>query len=251
MLALVISIFIASLLGSLHCAGMCGAFLAIAVGGGNDGLKVKTQAAYHLGRLATYVTLGVFAGLTGSLVDLTGTLVGLKSVAASIAGAVMVAFGAINLLRLAGISFARLQPPGFLGRWLSHGHRAAMARPPVIRAGLIGLLTTLLPCGWLYAFVVAAAGTASPLTGAMTMAVFWLGTLPVLVGIGAGIQRVTGAFGRNLSMLTCVLLMVVGAMTLLGRANLDPIALAARVSPGSQVQVPDPSETPPCCVEKR
>ena len=32
MLTLIVSVLIASLLGSLHCAGMCGAFVVIAVG---------------------------------------------------------------------------------------------------------------------------------------------------------------------------------------------------------------------------
>ncbi len=35
----------------------------------------------------------------------------------------------------------------------------ARGRPPVVRAATVGLLTTLLPCGWLYTFVFAAAGT--------------------------------------------------------------------------------------------
>jgi uncharacterized protein len=66
-IALVAAIFLASLLGSLHCAGMCGAFVAIACGRlGNDRSDwrdaVALQTAYHGGRLLTYVTLGMFAG---------------------------------------------------------------------------------------------------------------------------------------------------------------------------------------------
>jgi len=113
-------------------------------------------------------------------------------------------------------------------RLLALGHHAAMGLSPTRRALVIGLLTTLLPCGWLYAFAAVAAGTASPALGALTMAVFWLGTLPVLVSLGAGVQRLTGAMGRRLPHLTALVLIAVGLWTLIGRGALDAQALAAQ-----------------------
>ena len=70
----------------------------------------------------------------------------------------MLTFGLISLLRIYGRGPARLHAPRFMQRLVQAGHRRAMNRSPVARAALIGLLTTLLPCGWLYAFVVTAAG---------------------------------------------------------------------------------------------
>ena len=62
------TIFIASLLGSLHCIGMCGAFTAITAGGPKP---VQLTIAYHLGRLITYMTLGAVAGsLSGQVTAL-------------------------------------------------------------------------------------------------------------------------------------------------------------------------------------
>src|SRR6185295_3680515 len=99
---LIFTILAASLLGSLHCVGMCGAFLAIAVGDGNSspGRHARLQAAYHLGRLMTYVTLGAAAGMAGKLLDVGSALAGIKPVAAALAGAVILSFGIISLLRL-------------------------------------------------------------------------------------------------------------------------------------------------------
>jgi sulfite exporter TauE/SafE len=251
MTPLIVGVFLASLLGSLHCAGMCGAFLAIAVtspAGAGRQRQFPLQAAYHGGRLVTYTVLGVAAGAAGRLLDLTSTLAGVRPVAAALAGATLVAFGVYSLLRIYGLAPAHLPAPAFLQRWLHAGHARAFRRPPTVRAALIGLLTTLLPCGWLYAFVITAAGTANPLFGALTMAVFWLGTLPMMVALGATVRGVTGALGRRMPVLTCVALIAIGLATLINRARLDPGVLARRSDPANTIH---PTEQPkaPCCIK--
>jgi sulfite exporter TauE/SafE len=247
MTPLVAGVFLASLLGSLHCAGMCGAFLAIAVTGiGPDRPRqAPLQMAYHGGRLVTYTFLGIAAGAAGHLLDLTTSLAGIRPVAAALAGATLLAFGLFSLLRLYGLAPARLPAPVFLQRLLHAGHRRAFDRPPVVRAALIGLLTTLLPCGWLYAFVVTAAGTASPWRGAATMAVFWLGTLPMMIALGATVRTFAGSLGRRLPTLTCLMLMALGLFTLINRSRLDPATLARHLT--AQTTSDPQSHTLPCC----
>jgi len=243
MLPLITAIFFASLLGSLHCAGMCGAFLAIATGDtGSWKRHALLQSAYHGGRLLSYTLLGAVAGAVGHFINLGGMLAGVSRVATVVAGATLIAFALLTLLQVTGANVGRLHPPAALGRLVASAHRRAMSHPPLARAGLIGLFTTLLPCGWLYAFATAAAGTASPVLGALTMAVFWLGTVPVLVALGAGLRSVLGPVGRRLPVLTCLVLVVVGTWTLLGRSGLDAIALAARA--GAQHEHLHASESP-------
>lgn len=248
MTALIVGVFLASLLGSLHCAGMCGAFLAIAVNGiGADRPRqAPLQIAYHGGRLVTYTFLGVAAGAAGHLLDLTSTLAGVRPVAAALAGATLLAFGLFSLLRIYGVAPAHLPVPMFMQRAVRAGHRRAFDRPPVVRAALIGLLTTLLPCGWLYAFVVTAAGTASPWRGGLTMAVFWLGTLPVMIALGATVRQFTGTLGRCLPTATCVALMALGLFTLVNRARLEPAAIAHRFD-AAPAAVPAAQSPKQCC----
>jgi sulfite exporter TauE/SafE len=138
-----------------------------------------------------------------------------------------------------------LPAPAFLQRIIRAAHQRAFNRPPIVRAALIGLFTTLLPCGWLYAFVITAAGTASPWRGGMTMAVFWLGTLPVMIALGATVRRFTGALGRRLPVLTCLALMALGLFTLVNRSQLDPLATAKRM--GAVHAVSEAQGELPCC----
>jgi sulfite exporter TauE/SafE len=262
--ALLLAVLLASLLGSLHCAGMCGAFLALALtddaASPNPRRVFTLPAAYHGGRLITYVGLGVAAGATGSLLDLAGAFAGVQSVALPLAGLTVAGFGLITLLRHHGVSLP--------GRWktvpwmkpLAAAQRRALALPPTRRAVTIGLLTTLLPCGWLYSFAAVAAGTASPGLGAAVMAVFWVGTLPLLVAGGAAVQRLTGPLGRRLPTATCLVLIGLGLWTVFGRSQLSPAGLVALVEQRAHaataappeddapiLAVPDPSAEPPCC----
>lgn len=248
MWTLVAAVFVASVLGSLHCAGMCGAFLAIAVGApGVAAARWKMQAAYHGGRLISYATLGAIAGALGEAANVAGGLAGLKPVAALLAGVVMIGFGVVSLLRLGGVRLSMLRTPGWLQRLSTALHRRALDTPPFTRALTIGLLTTLLPCGWLWVFVITAAGTGASWSGAMAMAVFWAGTLPVMVTLGAGMQGALGLLGRRLPVLTCLLLVGVGVWTLVGRSALDPLAIATASSPQGPTTAPSADDIPGCC----
>ena len=127
------------------------------------------------------------------------------------------------LLIATGVRLPRVPVPQRLGRWVSRSIAALAERPPVIRALVIGLLATFLPCGWLYAFAITAAGTGSALRGAVVMAVFWVGTLPVMTGIGYGIQILARPLRRQVPVFCSVALIAVGLWTVLARAQLiDP-----------------------------
>jgi len=220
----------ASLLGSTHCAGMCGAFVAIAVGTETERPTARwlLHAAYNGGRLVTYLVMGIIAGTLGGAFELGANAVGMQRGAAAAAGALMILFGVSQLLRVQGVRVPKMQAPGAMRRLATAAHRRAFQLPPVPRAGVIGLLTTLLPCGWLYAFVIAAAGTAHPLWGAVAMAAFWVGTLPVLVLVGVGVRAITGPLGRHLPVLVPLLLVAVGLGALLGRIDLPTMEAGAR-----------------------
>ncbi|MCA9273587.1 MAG: sulfite exporter TauE/SafE family protein [Phycisphaerales bacterium] len=215
------AVLLASLVGSLHCAGMCGAFVAMAVGVGHDKpvSKVRLQAAYHLGRLGVYSLIGAGFGLAGSAVDLGGKAVGLHKAAVLLAASTMIVVGLISLLRIAGVRVPRAASPGFMQKAFIKAHSLASKLTPVRRSLVIGLMTGLLPCGWLYAFALVAAGTAHPLAGAITMAAFWVGTLPVMIAVGTGVQALAGTLGRYIPGAMAVAIVTMGVLTALGRTH--------------------------------
>lgn len=218
MITLITTVFVASIIGSLHCAGMCGGVLALAIGiaGGDPTPRRRLQAAYHGGRLVTYTVLGLLAGAIGSTID-RATIAGIERPAAIMAGAVMIAFGALALARVCGVRAGSMRHRPLLQNLTRRGYDFAFARSGLSRAATLGLLTGLLPCGWLWAFVAAAASTGDAATGALTMAVFWSGTLPVLAAAGAGLQALAGPLQRHLPKVTALVLIAVGVWTVSAR----------------------------------
>ena len=217
-MTLALGVLVASLLGSVHCAGMCGGFVCFYAG--DKGSGAAAHAAYNAGRLASYLLLGLVAGISGAALDRAGTLAGISRGAALVSGALMVTWGLTTLLTARGVRLPRID--GRLGARNPLGGLLARVRgrPAVVRAAATGLLTTLLPCGWLYAFVAAAAGTGSVGGALSTMAVFWLGTLPMMVAAGYGIQRVAGPFRARLPVVTASAVVVMGLLSMAGKLNM-------------------------------
>jgi hypothetical protein len=118
-----------------------------------------------------------------------------------------------------------------------------------VRAGLLGVTAALLPCGWLYAFVVVAGGTGSMVDGAFVMAAFWLGTVPVLLGIGVGVQSAAGRLRRHVPLLSAAALLVLGTLTVMSRFDIAPKALGkleAKLSDERASGVPSAGHPPDC-----
>ena len=189
---------------------------------------MATHAAYNGGRLVSYLFLGVVAGLVGMGANSAGALVGVSRTAAVLSGTLMILWGGSTLLAMRGMYVPRLAAPSALRSSLGAVLARLRNHSPVARAGATGLLTTLLPCGWLYAFVVAASGTGSVPHALLIMAAFWVGTVPAMVAVGVGVQRLAGPLRRRLPVLTAVVVVVIGVLSIAGRLQVDVRALASR-----------------------
>src|SRR5690606_6958905 len=218
--AFLLSVLLASLVGSLHCALMCGPFVAVYAGGAGRA-PFGLHAAYHGGRLATYLVLGSLAGLLGQALDLTGSLLGVTRVAALVAGLVAASFGLLGMLR--GASGAR----GVFGGSLARLAPVLVRLPAFPRALALGASTTLLPCGFLYAFAAVAAGTGSALGGTAVMGAFWLGTVPALLGVGLVLGKLAERLRGHVAFASSALLVALGIATVIGRGNLAATAVSA------------------------
>lgn len=261
MAALAGAVLTASLLGSTHCAGMCGAFAAFATSPDVPNAAHQRPAsrwslnlAYNGGRLATYIAFGLAAGALGAAFDLGGSLLlGLQRTASLVAAGLMISVGTIALLKHFGVRIGRAPVPGFVVQFVRAGHLRAFELPALPRAFVIGLLTTFLPCGWLYTFVLVSAGTADPMAGALMMAIFWIGTLPVMAAVGFGAQMLSGSIRPHLPLLTNLALICTAIWMVIARIH-APIAPGNLASidwkdPASDIRSRAADEACPLCSE--
>ncbi len=210
MSALIASVFVASLLGSVHCAGMCGGFVCSYA----PGAPARAHAAYHGMRLAAYLALGVVAGSLGAGVTHAGELLAVRHAAALVAGALMVLWGVATLLAARGVRVPFVTVPAPAHGALQQIVRRSATWSPSGRAAAFGGMTALLPCGWLYAFVVTAAGTGSVPRAMLVMGVFWLGTVPALLAVAGGVQRLTARWRAVVPTVTAASIVLMGLLTI-------------------------------------
>jgi uncharacterized protein len=231
-IALVGSVIAASVLGSLHCAVMCGPLTSLYLDPTHAGrARLIAPLAHALGRLGAYVTLGAIAGGVGSAIDLAGRAASVQRAAMVLAAGAVVAWGTLALASALGVPVPSLTP-----RTWNRALVKIRRRRPTVRAALIGLLTAALPCGWLWAFVMVSAGTGGVLAGATVMTAFWLGTLPMMLGFGVLAAPLIRRVGARLPLVTALALIAVGVTALAVRAPLLgrlPTADAATTAPTS------------------
>ncbi|MCB0360476.1 MAG: sulfite exporter TauE/SafE family protein, partial [Bdellovibrionales bacterium] len=190
--------------------------------------RLAPHIAYHFGRLLTYATLGAIAGFIGSAVDVSGALVGVQRLSAWLVGGLLIYWGLRSFF-----SGALVEPlrPGILGSVGGKILRYVLKRPSRTspdgrvsawtgRAFFLGLASGVLPCGWLWMFVALAAGTANALGGASVMAVFWIGTVPILAALGLASRLLTAPARKLVPRITGALLILSGLFSLSGHVGL-------------------------------
>ena len=183
------------LAGGSHCLAMCSAPCSALLGGRGSGTLplregtvaehtihwvplggvVQRGAAFHGGRIAGYAAAGALAAFAmDSLAWLTQQTTALRPAWTLMHVAVMV-WGLLMMIQ-------SRQP-----LWVEQAGRAVWERVrPLVRApgGVLvaGFLWALMPCGLLYSALLVAALSGGPLEGALTMALFGLGSGVWLIG---------------------------------------------------------------------
>lgn len=229
MTALLIAVLTASLMGSLHCAGMCGPLaIALLPRGGKIGQRVSIQASWHGGRLVVYALLGLLFGAAGAALDLGLAALTIQGAVMRISGLIIVGVGIAAILRRFGVRWGshRPQSSSFMGAIVRRAHGLT----PIKRALMLGGGSALLPCGWLYAFALAAAGSGGAIQGALLMATFWVGTVPALALAGEGGAQLIRPFAKRAPWMPDVAVIAVGLLLLFER---NPLPHRSPDSPDS------------------
>lgn len=169
------SALILGLLGSFHCVGMCGpiAFL-LPLDRENKVKRILQLTSYHVGRVLTYSLLGLLFGIAGN----TFHFFGIQQQLSIGIGILMI----LTILTPAQFTnkFSLTRPIyKLVGKVKSALGQELKKREPETFF-IIGFLNGLLPCGLVYMAVFGAIAVGDPLEGSLYMALFGIGTIPLM-----------------------------------------------------------------------
>lgn len=144
--------------------------------------SVKPHLIFHVGRLATFFVLGGILGMIGGWFSISLRVTAIMTVVL----AIILAWLGLNIVGLfPSLSSVGIRMPrGIMKIWnrlKESEHKLA----PV----LLGGITFFLPCGFTQSMQLFALSSGSFWTGALTMFLFALGTLPILLTLGIASSR--------------------------------------------------------------
>jgi sulfite exporter TauE/SafE/copper chaperone CopZ len=203
-------ISVIGLLASFHCVGMCGG-LVVTYTVGYQAACPEQKAGfvphlqYNLGRVLSYSAIGAILGGIGGFFGISPTFTGIITL---LAGAFMVLMGLSLLGRFKGLERFLPRLPDFVGRTL-YGQTGGRRGPFII-----GLLNGFMPCGPLQAMQLYALGSGGVTQGALAMAAYALGTVPLLFGLGNVIALVSRERVTQVMRLAGVVVILLGLLML-------------------------------------
>ncbi len=204
---------VAGLLGGLHCAVMCGGiatgFPAMAPG---RPLAVAWQA--NLGRIGGYVVAGTVAGgLGGGVLRLARS--DWLAMGVRMAAGVALVLVALRLLDRRGRLGFLARPGAQAWRWLRPLHRHLLPADRAWRRVALGALWGWMPCGLSLSLLTVAWLQASAGGGALVMAAFGAGTLPMMLPLTWSGARLGGWLQRpRLRMALACMVLGAGLLTI-------------------------------------
>lgn len=238
-----VSALIFGLLGSFHCVGMCGpiAFL-LPVDRKNPVKKSGQIALYHIGRLVSYGIIGLLFGLLGR----SFYLFGMQQQLSIIVGLLMIL---LILLPYRTVSRYNFSKPIFkaISAVKSHLGAALKKRSPDTFL-TIGFLNGFLPCGLVYMAVFGAIASGNAVEGSLYMAVFGLGTIPLMTTAIYFGNFLSGKVRQYIRKSIPVFVVLMGCLFVvrglgLGIPYISPTPMMETVSSSYQCHTPVLSET--------
>lgn len=202
--------FSLGLVGSLHCAGMCGPIaLALPIGKRDSWGRFQGISLYSLGRILTYSFIGLLFGLFGRGLALAGWQQGV-SIAA---GSIMI----LSVLLPSKLTqgFRITAPISRLTQKLRNTMLRFMQKDSNAALFGFGLLNGMLPCGLVYMAVLGSLASSHPIQGAAFMTFFGLGTVPIMATVIAASQWVSANLRAGFRRWIPVFVVVVGALFIL------------------------------------
>jgi len=210
-----ISAFLVGFLGSFHCAGMCGPIaLALPVSHSSKSGILFGRLLYNAGRITTYSLLGLVVGLIGHSIALAGF-----QKALSISSGIIIILVAAGSLVHTKINFLNKYVVRFTSA-IKNRFKKYFARKSWTTLFMIGTVNGLLPCGFVYLALAAAIGAGNIFGSTTYMALFGLGTLPMMLFISLSGNFFGLKFNRFINKATPYVAMAVAALLIVRGINM-------------------------------
>ena len=200
----------AGFVGSFHCVGMCGPFVGFISVHRQDRTWPR-YAAYHFGRLSSYLAVGALVGMLGQGVVYLGETLALQRALMILLGATMIGLGIWHLLpnQVRMSAFHR-----FIAKQMTKLRKQGSS---MAGAGLLGACASLLPCGFLYSFAFVAGSRGQATESMLIMFAFWLGTMPSLLGAGLASRWVSKPALMTMQKMMPAFLILFGILAITGK----------------------------------
>lgn len=212
------------LAGSLHCVGMCGPLISMMPYDRTSRIKfITTKALNHLGRITTYVLLGIIFGLMGKAIVVAGFQQWLSIVSGVLI--LSMVFWPKQWLKFTPKS----KIFGFTS-WVKAKFSSLLKSREPSTLYFLGLINGLLPCGLLYMALAASISTGSATNGALFMLMFGFGTVPALVLIGIFASTLKQRFAKSFMKVSRVLLVMTAFLLIVRGSNLGIPYLSPKVN---------------------
>lgn len=207
---MLISALIFGLLGSFHCVGMCGpiAFL-LPVDHQNSKKKFTQIAIYHFGRVLAYSIIGLLFGLIGKSLNLFG----LQQQLSIGIGILMILVMLIPYQTFSKYNFSKPMYRLISKVKTSLGKELKKKTPDTFLT--VGFLNGFLPCGLVYMAVFGAIASGDALQGSLYMALFGLGTIPLMTSAIYLGNFLTGKVKQHIRRSIPVFVVIIGALFIL------------------------------------
>ncbi len=225
--------FLVGLVGSVHCVGMCGPIvLALPVVGESQFKILLGRVLYNLGRAVTYALMGALFGLFGNRLVLFGVQQNLSI----ILGAIILVYVITPRKTKTKISGTKIYVA--ITTFIKTNFALLILKRNNTSLFTIGLLNGLLPCGFVYVGIAGALSTGSALNGALYMALFGLGTFPIMFAAAMLGKSININLRKRIGKLIPALTVILALLFILRGLNLGIPYLSPKFAAQSSMQAP-------------
>ncbi len=196
--------FMAGVLGSGHCLGMCGALVSGYFMRSGASRSYLPYFVYQMARIFVYTMVGFAAAALGVVLVSSGVFGKVQSILQMTIGAavIILALGILGWIPFQGS--VRLIPMKLLRR----GYAESRTKGPLLGATIAGLLNGLMPCPLTFAMAVKATSATTIMDGGLLMLTFGAGTLPTMLFVSVAFGKMSANF-RGLMLKSAALIMII------------------------------------------